>query len=359
MHVGILGIHFKTADLALHEIIARSSLALFQDKSSTSVVLLSTCNRTEIYFSSPNLLSAKNELFALLQADAGIPLSDCLYSYFEKDCFAHLCRVIAGLDSAIFLETDIVRQVKIAYASACSRFVLPGALHYLFQKSFKIAKSIRNHFLQTGSFFVLFDTLWNIAEAEFSDLRQRRIFLVGHSEIHRRLADFFTRKGVKDLTFCSRHPEHVLGIEARGREALSSWREYDVISCATQADTFLIRGSVPDHKKHLIFDLSVPRNVDPSVESESVKLFNMAQINRLIVQNKDPLILEMAETFLEENVSRLSYLYREKISKFSVAGESGEGDDIANIFHSRHKKDEPFKAKAKSRVRDRAIFSEF
>ncbi len=312
MQVGILGIHFKTIDLALHEGIARSALSIFQEKTSIPMILLSTCNRTEIYFSGENLIGIKNELQMLLQAYAGMPLSEDLYSYFEKDCFIHLCRVASGLDSAIFLETEITRQVKTAYASGCSRFSLPSSLHYLFQKSLKIAKSVRHHFLlHTGS-FVLFETLWHIAESEFSDLRQKRVFLIGYSETHRKLADFFMQKGVKDITFCSRQPEKILGMQACSRDYVSDWNKYDIISCATQSDTFLVDGL--GRKKHLIFDLSVPRNVDPKVESEDVKLLNIGEINRRLIQKKDPLILQMAETFLEENVARLSHLYLEKIS---------------------------------------------
>lgn len=310
MQVGILGIHFKTANLALHELMARSALAIFQEKALFPMVLLSTCNRTEIYFSAENLRRAKHELQILLQSYAGVPLD--LYAYFEKDCFIHLCRVASGLDSAIFLETEIARQVKAAYSAATSRFKLPSSLHYLFQKSFKVAKSVRHHFsLHSGS-FVLFDTLWHIAESELSDLGQKKVFLIGYSETHRNFAEFLMKKGVRDITFCSRQAEKIGDAKACSREHLSDWNQYDLISCATQSDTFLVQGL--GRKKHLIFDLSVPRNVDPSIADENTTLLNIAEINRRLIQKKDPLILQIAETFLEENVARLLHLYLEKIS---------------------------------------------
>lgn len=309
MRVGILGINFKTADLALHELVARSALAVFQENITIPMVLLSTCNRTEIYFSSENLAHVKNQL----QERVGFPLSDHLYSFFEVDCFAHLCRVTAGLDSAILLETEIARQVKTAYAHACSRYCLPSGLHYLFQKAFKVAKSVRNYFLLQNGGSILFETLWQIAEMEFTDLRQVRILLVGYSETHRRLFDFLENKGLQQITFCTRRPENVLGINVLGRERLSDWNEYDLISCAAQADAFLISGK--GKKKHLIFDLSVPRNVDPNVEF--VKLYNIEQLNRLVAKKKDLLKepLELSETFLKDNVSRLSHLYHAKTAQ--------------------------------------------
>lgn len=310
MNVGIVGINFKTAPLALHELIARSAAALFQENISIPLVLLSTCNRTEIYFSAENLAQTKAEIQMRIQERAGICLENLLYSYFERDCFAHLCRVSAGMDSAIFLETEIARQVKLAYAISCRRFLLPGVLHYLFQKSFKVAKSLRS----TREGLSIFSILWQMGEEEFSDLNQRSLFLVGYSETNRRLVDFFEQRGVKDFTFCSRQPEKVLGFKAVTREALSSWSDYDLISCASQTDTFLIQGE--GKKKHLIFDLSVPRNVDPMVEKGGVKLFNIEQINAQILQQKedDHVLHTRLETHLWDNVSRLSSIYGDKIS---------------------------------------------
>ena len=307
MHIGVLGVNFKTAGLALHEVIARNALAVFQEERLIPVVLLSTCNRTEIYFSAENLVSARDEL----QERIGLEEEESLYSYFDEDCFSHLCKVTSGLDSAIFLETEIASQVKLAYACACKRFVLPSVIHYVFQKSFKIAKSIRTLFLlQKRGSPTLFSTLWQIAEREWGDVREKKVLLVGHSRTHRRLSSFFMRKGVLDLTFCSRHPERVVGMNACGRDRLPYWNEYDLISCASQEDRFLICGE-GKKEKHLIFDLSVPRNVDPDVESESVKLFNIEQINAFLAQTKDLLKepLGRAESYIEESVNRSSRLY--------------------------------------------------
>ena len=307
MHIGVLGINFKTAGLALHEAIARNSLAVFQEEAFIPIVLLSTCNRTEIYFSANNLVFARDAL----QERIGLEEGESFYSYFDEHCFSHLCKVTAGLDSAIFLETEIASQVKLAYACACKRFSLPSVIHYVFQKSFKIAKSIRTLFLlQKRGAPTLFSTLWQIAEGEFSDVRQKKVLLVGYSGTHRRLSSFLTRKGVLDLTFCSRHPERVVGMNACGRDQLSRWNEYDLISCASQEDRFLICGE-GKREKHLIFDLSVPRNVDPDVESASVKLFNIEQINAFLAETKDLLKepLDRAESYIQESVHRSSCLY--------------------------------------------------
>ena len=315
MHVGVLGINFKTAQLATQEAIAKGAFALIQEKSTLfphPVVLLSTCNRTELYFSAEDIYTAQKSLLALLEKQIGPILSQSLYSYFNADCFAHLCRVASGLDSAIFMETEIIRQVKIAYSCASTRFILPKGLHYIFQKALKVAKTVRSHCLLQKGPPTLFTILWQIAASEFSDTSRLRVFLVGYSETHRRLASFLMRKGVRDLTFCTRKPESVEEQKVCGHDRLQDWNEYDLISCASDANDFLIQGT--GKKKHLILDLSVPRNVDPQIKGEGISLFNIEQINSRIEKNKqwhhDK--KEKAEMCLWENVERLSYLYQMK-----------------------------------------------
>lgn len=321
MQVGVIGVNFKTSDLKLHETMAKRAIALFQNDEAflpCPIVLLSTCNRTEIYFSAENLIFAKHRLLLLLKTQSEPSLSDCFYTYFNQECFKHLCKVAAGLDSAIFMETEIVRQVKAAYANAASRFCLPHGLHYAFQKALKVAKSVRSRFVLDRGGPTLFQTLWQIASSEFSDIKEKKVLLVGYSETHRRFSSFLTQKGVVDLVFCTRQPEAVLNYKACHRNALSHWDEYDLISCASQSDEFLIRGR--GRRSHLIFDLSVPRNVDPEVESETVKLFNIEQINHMIGLKKDlfALAIEASHVHLEENIARLMIQFRAKKTKTAI-----------------------------------------
>jgi glutamyl-tRNA reductase len=312
MHVGIVGIHFKTADLALHEFVARGAISLFEGDLAIPMVLLSTCNRTEIYFSSNDLLSTRDQIVRLLETHAGRSIGSFIYSYFEKDCFVHLCRVVSGLDSVILFETEIVRQVKIAYSSATKRFVLPSILHYLFQKSLQIGKAVRTNFVSQKERLTLFYTLWSLADSFFQDLRKKKVLLVGYSQIHRKFALFLKTKGVFDLTFCSRFPQLVSGWPCIGRESVSCWNQYDLISSAsTEVRTceYLISGE--GKKTHLIFDLSVPRNVDPNIEKGGVVLFNMEQINDLIEQKAVTLSepVEEAGFYLQERASALFLAY--------------------------------------------------
>src|SRR3989344_5631616 len=100
LRVGVIGVNFKTAELPLREAIAKSAQSLAGERSlffPCPTVLLSTCNRTEIYFSADDLAQVQSELLSLLRRQVAEPFEHRLYSYFGIDCFAHLCRVAAGL----------------------------------------------------------------------------------------------------------------------------------------------------------------------------------------------------------------------------------------------------------------------
>ena len=301
LSIGILGINFKTAELALRESIARGAQSLSGERAiffPHPIVVLSTCNRTEIYFSSDDLAAAHSDLLAHLRAQIDEEFEHRLYSYFGVDCFAHLCRVASGLDSAILAETEIQRQVKVAYAQARR---LPSCLHYAFQKALKVSKGVRNQLELEQGAPTLYGTLWRLAE-----WKKKKILLVGYSEINRGLISYLMHKGVDDLTLCTRDPASVSveGILLRDRSILSDWQEYDVIVCASKANGYLIKGQGTD--RHTIFDLSVPRNVDPQV---GARVYN---IDQLIEQNDGAMSLERCETFLWENVLKLTRIYRTK-----------------------------------------------
>src|SRR5262249_9126270 len=139
MRVGVVGINHRLADLKLREMLAKACQRRFGPAYYTpgehTFVLLSTCNRTEVYFSSEELASTHTNLLKILRNDVNQEFDQKLYSFFGYDCFLHLSRVASGLDSASVLETEIQGQVKAAYENATDCISLPGDVHFLFQKS--------------------------------------------------------------------------------------------------------------------------------------------------------------------------------------------------------------------------------
>lgn len=303
LSVGVLGVNHKTASLPLREAISHAASALNANPFSPfSTVLLSTCNRTEIYFSAEDLAEAQSVMLTYLRKRIEPPFEQAFYSFFGLDCFFHLCKVAAGLDSAIFAESEIQRQVRVAYSNAGK---LPSCLHYVFQKSLKVSKEIRSS--QQGSSPTLYSALWQLAK-----WHNRKVLIVGYSQINRGLLSFLMHKGVSHITLCTRNPTKISveGIRLGDRSLLDAWQDYEVIVCAAQADGYLIWGN--GHESQVLFDLSVPRNIDPNV---GAKLYNIEQIGQWIEQGPKLQILEGGESFIWQNVIRLARIYRAKTQR--------------------------------------------
>lgn len=315
LKVGVLGLNHKTADLHFREAMAKGASALAGEKAlffPHPTVLLSTCNRTEIYFSADDLAEAHSDLLLFLRRHIEDPFEHRLYSYFGLDCFTHLCRVTSGLDSAILAESEIQRQVKVAYQRSAQVSELPSCLHFIFQKGLKVGKTVRSKRTLERGAPTLPSTIWEIATETLGELEMKKLLFVGYSEMNRTLLSYFHRKGVLSLTLSTRSSGSIRSPYATfDRSILAQWDQFDLIICASHSDRYLIEGN--SSRSHLIFDLSVPRNVDPEIGSAQIRLYNIEELNRIIdqkqkAQSRD---FEQCEELVLENALRLARIYRE------------------------------------------------
>ncbi len=296
MRIGIVGINHKLADLKLREQLAKACQKRFGAFHSVHgnhyFVLLSTCNRTEIYFSSEDLAETHTYLLSLLRREVDEEFDHKLYSYFGVDCFCHLSRVTSGLDSAIIAETEIQGQVKIAYENAIEYHSFPKEIHFLFQKSLGIAKKVRTD-LQLGRGMPnLEHAILQIGKQTFSVLEKVRLLFVGASEINLKILEYLKIKHFHQMALCNRSDEQAralaatYGIEHLLWKQLSNWHEYDWVIFGTKSPEYLITSQQVcqqsiSHK--LILDLSVPRNVEPKLgQDPRITLLNIDQINQLL-----------------------------------------------------------------------------
>lgn len=295
IQVGVLGVNHKLADVTLRETIAKTCqrhFGLGQSESCTDpIVLLSTCNRTELYFSSSHLAETHSALLQLLKDEIADEFEQKLYAFFGTDCFAHLASVTTGLDSAVLAETEIQGQVKSAYQIACNHFQLPSALHYLFQKALKVAKEVRATIPLQSNLPHMEDAIAQVVW-EFKKSTPKVLF-VGASQMNRRIVDFFTKKGNSELTICNRssidisdliHHPHLDTLA--WADLASRWYTFDVVILATKSLQFVL-----DYKsintsfegKKLLIDLSLPRNVNPLLAQDPrIHLLNIDQIQQML-----------------------------------------------------------------------------
>lgn len=296
MRVGILGINHKLAHLKLRESLAQICQRRFGAGNSTHgqrhhFVLLSTCNRTEIYFTSESLADTHTYILNILRQEVDENFDQKLYSYFGSDCFLHLCRVTTGLDSAIVGETEIQGQVKNAYEYASKYISLPGQLHYLFQKALTIGKKVRSHLPLQRGLPDLEHAILNAGTQAFNEVKAAKVLFVGASEINRKILTFFKGKNFEHLTLCNRSggvAEKLAidyGVSVLEWKKIGCWHTFDWIIFGTKASGYLVDGksisTARTSSRKLIIDLSVPRNVDPEVSSHpDCTLLNIDEINQ-------------------------------------------------------------------------------
>lgn len=331
MLIGIIGINHKLADLKLRELLAQACQRLFGGEGLTkthpsdhSFVLLSTCNRTEIYFSSHELSAAHSYLLEKLRSDVHQEFDQKLYTYFGKDCLRHLVRVTAGLDSAILAETEIQGQVRHAYETAATHHSLPHELHFLFQKALKIGKQVRAELPMGRGRPHLAEGVLQVATTFFTCPSQARLLLIGASEINLKILAILQRKGFKRIALCNRSAPTAKALAQRHSldflpwEQLVNWPLYDWVICGTKAPKPIL---LPEHlsvwpqQRSLLIDLSVPRNIDPQVSLSSERtLLNIDDINHRLKSRSLELAtqLEHAERLIEESTLRQVALFEER-----------------------------------------------
>lgn len=327
MRVGVLGINHKLADLELRELLAKACQRRLAPGLSThgehSFILLSTCNRTEVYFSSEELAATHSYLLSILRNDVCDDFDQKLYSYFGQDCLLHLCRVAAGLDSAIVAETEIQGQVKNAYEVAKEYYRLPFEQHYLFQKALGIAKKVRGVLPTKPGVPDIEHAIYQTGEHLFENVQQPSILFVGASEINEKILSSFVSKQLNNISLCNRSSEKGQKLAAKYYipfvpwNDLQRWHEFDWIILGTKAPEYLLNQQSSSKKigKKLIIDLSVPRNADPILARHpEITLLNIDQINRRLKIRRERLMhsLNQAEEMISEAIQQQIELFHEK-----------------------------------------------
>lgn len=303
LQIGVLGINHKTAGIDVREKVAKA-VSTNCHFFTFPFIILSTCNRTEIYFSASDLAIAHSAILANFRLQMGPFSEHYFYSLFHSDCFYHLCKVTAGLDSAVIGETEIQGQVKEAYLKAIN---VNSCLHFAFQKALHIGKQARKQGTQCHT---LFSTIWEMAQ----NCPKENILFIGNSQINRSLATFLLQKKISQFSICT---EHVSPFWKKARlydrNVLKFWQQFDLIICATRSEGFLITGN--GSPKNTIFDLSLPRVVDPLV-GQSAALYNIEQVHKSM-QVTD----YQGDMFVRATAMRHAIAYKLKMQRGQESGE--------------------------------------
>ena len=337
MRLVVIGVNHKTAPVALRERlalvgddvnIALKQLEAFTDGS----VIVSTCNRTEIYALVPQLaepqdvpsLSANGAVGAQTSSAAisahilkikawladfkQLSLSEIdAYLYVHRDTHAltHWLRVAAGLDSMILGEPQILGQIKRSVQLAQEQKALSNQLGWIIDQVFAAAKRVRNE-TQVGAQAVsLSYAAAKLVTQIFDDLPSRTLLVVAAGEMNRLVATHIAGLGVGRVIICNRNPERAeaLAVELRRAGHLVEVRplqelpqvlaEADIVSsCSGSMDVLIDKTMTLRALKHrryqpmLMIDLAVPRDIDSTISRiDDVYLYSVDDLQHVIAGN--------------------------------------------------------------------------
>ena len=170
-------------------------------------VILSTCNRTEIYAASKDSDAAISEIWKLLADESGIKveqLHDYLYSLTCQQAITHLFRVTSGVDSMILGETEILGQVARAYEISCENSASNSVINVLFQRALKLGKQVRTETRIGNGASSVGSAAVELAKQAFDDIGDCSVLLIGAGEIGRLVARNLANNSLSEVMVCNR-----------------------------------------------------------------------------------------------------------------------------------------------------------
>ena len=301
-------------------------------------VILSTCNRVEIYavtqLEPPQSFAALRD-FLVNCHDYRDPLTDEIYAWGEPQSVHHLFKVASGLDSMVLGETEILGQLKKAYDLALKNGHTGGRLNKAFQRAFNVAKHIRTETnIQRGSVSVG-SVAVELAEKIFSRLSDRDVMIIGAGDTSEKTARALLSRGARSILVTNRSHDKAVALanELGGRAVpFENWADefanLDIIISSTSAPHYILDRvkleplmKLRRNRPLLLIDIAVPRDIEPEVNFlADVYLYNMDDLQTI------------ADDYLKqrkEEVVRCEHIIREKAE--AVLGNSGRREQGGGV----------------------------
>lgn len=303
-----LGLNHLTAPVALREQVAFDTDAnadavreLAQQPGVDEAMILSTCNRTELYCSVTE--GAEQAPLQWLhhhhRLTAG-KLNEFLYTYDENEAVRHIFRVATGLDSMVLGEPQILGQVKDAYQFARDAHSLRAPMDRLLQHTFAVAKRVRTDTRIGAHTVSVAFTAVRLAEQAFADLKQACVLLIGAGDTIELAARHLADKQVRRLIVANRTLENAQELASQHGGyaiALSDLRQHlaeaDIVIASTASRSPvvtrpMVEQAIASRRRRPMFmvDIAVPRDIDPAIgELPDVFLYGIDDLRQVIDDN--------------------------------------------------------------------------
>ncbi|HTZ65247.1 MAG TPA: glutamyl-tRNA reductase [Solirubrobacteraceae bacterium] len=337
-----LGISHKTAPVALRERLAFSSVQArefaeqaIETAEVREAVVISTCNRTEVYVVVGDSVRAEGDILGLLAQRADIrptELAEAIYSPRNCDAARHLYRVTAGLEAMIVGEAEIQGQVRRAHETALQAGCTGPLSNRLFAAALSTGKRVRSETaIGTGRASVpsvAVELAQSVLATPAEDdgprgLADRHVVILGAGETSELTARALSEQGAGTIFVANRHADRALHLAQRfggavvGLDGLpDQLARADIVLCSTASPHPIVgREELAqvmrerDHRPLLLIDIAVPRDIDPAcAELDGVSLYDIDDLQAVIARNLDTRASEIprAQEIIEQEIQRFA-----------------------------------------------------
>ena len=337
MHLTLVGLSHHTAPIdvrdqaVLTKTLQEKALSFVRSSSGIlEAVLLSTCNRSEMYATTDEEHTDPRPIEAWFHEIHGLDegvLSPYLYHRKDEAVIRHLFRVVSSLDSLVVGEQQILGQVREAYMQSLNTKTTGVVLNRLFEKALAVGKQVRETTEIGAGAVSVSSVAVELARKIFKDLRQHTAMLIGAGETGERTAEYLVDQGVKRLIVANRTYERAAdlahrfdGIAVSLHDGLQMISDVDIIISSTGATEPVLGRErmaelMHDRRNRPIFliDIAAPRDIDPRVRDlYNVILYDMDDLQSVVDDNAESRKVEArkVEGIVESEVDRFLAWYQ-------------------------------------------------
>jgi glutamyl-tRNA reductase len=310
MAVVVVGLNHTTAQVAVRERLAFSdatlaeALAHFRPPEVQELVILSTCNRVELYMQTNDVDASVASAVAFVAACHAVPptqFTPYLYQLSDLEAVRHLFRVAASLDSLVLGEPQILGQVKASYLAAQAAGRTGLILAHLFERALRVAKAIRTETGISDHAVSVSYAAVELAKKIFESLQQRTVMVLGAGDTAALAARHLVRQGVSSVFIANRTSERAVYLAQALQAKAIPWEAFpehlaytDIVVSSTSAphpiiEPAMVREAMRARRSRPMFfiDIAVPRDVDPAVNTlENVFLYDIDDLQNVVQENR-------------------------------------------------------------------------
>ncbi|MDA0798893.1 MAG: glutamyl-tRNA reductase [Chloroflexi bacterium] len=345
------GLSHRTAPLATRESVSFTrdqlpdALETLKDIAGRGVVV-STCNRTEVYTVARDGETGRDALDAFFTSISGnSDLAPHLYTLEQEDAVKHLYRVASSLDSLIIGESEILGQVRDAFGVASRHGTAPGVLAHVFHSALRTGKRARTETAISRNALSTSRACVEISRRAMGDLSQRHALIVGVGEASKLAAQALRDAGIASIRIANRTLANALDLsQALSADVATLDRlpelisEADIVVTSTGAPDFVIglktmydAMSSRQDRPLLMIDLAVPRDVDPAVaDLDGITLRTMDDLEAIAEANRRERETEAlkVESIVDEEMDRFNAWWASRGMTPTIAGMRHRAEDI-------------------------------